>query len=72
MTQVDLRFAHISDLPALAFQFSPVNQEPEITQDSPGFRMIEIAGGQMRQWLHFLDGRVVSELRLAALPIYVR
>ena len=61
-----------ASVPALAFQFSPVNQEPEITQDSPGFRVVEIAGGQMRQWLHYLDGRGVSEPRLAALPIYVR
>ncbi len=61
-----------ASVPALAFQFSPVNQEPEITQDAPGFRLVEIAGGQMRQWLHFLDGRVVSEPRLPAIPIYVR
>ena len=61
-----------ASVPALAFQFSPVNQEPEITQDSPGFRVVEIAGGQMRQWLHFLDGRVVSEPRPPALPVYVR
>ena len=38
-------------LPALAFQFSPISQEPEVTQDSPGFRVIEIAGGEMRHWL---------------------
>ena len=61
-----------ASVPALAFQFSPVNQEPETTKDSPGFRVVEIAGGQMRQWLHFLDGRVVSEPRLPALPVYVR
>jgi 3',5'-cyclic-AMP phosphodiesterase len=59
-------------VPSLAFQFSSVNQEPEITQDVPGFRVIEITGGQMRQRLHFLDGRVVSEPRLPAMPVYVR
>jgi Icc protein len=59
-------------VPALAFQFSPTSQALEITQEPPGFRRIEIRGGERRHWLHFLDGRVVSEPPLAAIPIYVR
>jgi 3',5'-cyclic-AMP phosphodiesterase len=58
--------------PALAFQFSPINQELEITQDPPGFRLVELVGREARQWLHYLDGRVVPEPRLSATPIYVR
>ncbi len=59
-------------VPALAFQFSPVSQEPVMTLDSPGFRRIEIRGVEHRHWLHFLDGRVVPEPALPANPIYVR
>lgn len=59
-------------VPALAFQISPVNQDPEITLDPPGFRRVEIRGGERRHWLHFLDGRVVPEPVLPAIPIYVR
>ena len=58
--------------PALAFQISPINQEFEISQESPGFRVVEITGGEMRHWLYFLDGRIVAEPRLPAIPIYVR
>lgn len=59
-------------VPALAFQFSPVNQEAEITQELPAFRRVEIHGEERRYWLHFLDGRVVSEPALSAIPVYVR
>jgi Icc protein len=59
-------------VPALAFQFSSVNQELEITQEPPGFRRVEICGLERRHWLHFLDGRVVPEPALPAVPIYVR
>lgn len=59
-------------VPALAFQFSPVHQEMEITPEPPGFRRVEIRGGERRRWLHFLDGRVVPEPPPPAIPIYVR
>ena len=59
-------------VPALAFQFSSTNQELEITTEPPGFRRVEIRGAQRRHWLHFLDGRVVPEPALPAIPIYVR
>ncbi len=59
-------------VPALAFQFSPCSQEPEIILDTPGFRRIEIRERERRHWLHFLDGRVVPEPALPAIPIYVR
>ncbi len=58
--------------PALAFQFSSINQELEIAQEPPGFRRIEIRSGERRHWLHFLDGRVVPEPALLAIPVYVR
>ena len=64
--------AHFVAAPALAFQFSPINQEPDITQDPPGFRLVEITGAEARHWLHYLDGRVVPEPQLKAIPIYVR
>jgi Icc protein len=64
--------AHFVSVPALAFQFSPINQEPEITQGAPGFRLVEIARAETRQWLHYLDGHVVPEPSLEAVPIYVR
>jgi Icc protein len=64
--------AHFISVPALAFQFSPINQEPDITQDPPGFRLVEIAGAETRHWLHYLDGHVVPEPQLKAIPIYVR
>jgi Icc protein len=59
-------------VPALAFQISPLHQEMEITLDPPGFRRIEIADGEQRHWLHYLDGRVVEEPSVLAIPIYVR
>jgi Icc protein len=59
-------------VPALAFQFSAITQEMEITQDPPGFRLVEMVGGEARQWLHYLDGRVVAEPNPKAIPIYVR
>jgi Icc protein len=59
-------------VPALAFQFSSISQELEITPEPPGFRRVEIRGGERRHWLHFLDGRVVPEPPLPAIPIYVR
>jgi Icc protein len=64
--------AHFTGVPALSFQFSPINQEPEVTQEPPGFRLVEIAGAETRHWLHYLDGRVVPEPQLKAVPIYVR
>ncbi len=59
-------------VPALAFQFSSLSQEPEITLETPGFRRVEISGGERRHWLHYLDGRILSEPPLPAIPIYVR
>jgi len=59
-------------VPALAFQFSSINQELEINQDPAGFRLVEIVGGEARHWLYGLDGRVLAEPRLKAIPIYVR
>lgn len=59
-------------VPALAFQFSSVSQELEIAPEPPGFRRVEIRGGERRHWLHFLDGRVVPDPALPAVPIYVR
>ena len=58
--------------PALAFQFSPISQDGEITLEAPGFRRIEIRAGGRRSWLHFLDGRIVPEPPLPAIPVYVR
>ena len=59
-------------VPALAFQFSPINQELEITQEPPAFRQIEIHDGERRHRLHLLDGRTILEPALPAIPIYVR
>jgi Icc protein len=59
-------------VPALAFQTSPVSQEMVVTLDSPGFRRFEVTGGEYRTWLHFLDGRVIPEPSLKAIPVYVR
>jgi Icc protein len=58
--------------PALAFQFSPLSQDPKITLDTPGFRRVELSGGETGCWVHSLDGRVVSEPQVPAIPIYVR
>ena len=66
------RGALFLSVPALAFQFSPINQEAEITLEPPGFRRVEIRGAERRHWLHLLDGRVVPEPALPAIPIYVR
>jgi Icc protein len=59
-------------VPAMAFQFSPLHQEMEISLEPPGFRRVEIRGGERRYWLHFLDGRVVPEPPDLAIPVYVR
>jgi Icc protein len=59
-------------VPALAFQFSSLNQDMEITQDPPGFRLVEVSAGQARQWLYYLDGRIVAEPHWQAIPVYVR
>ena len=59
-------------VPALAFQFSPVSQEAVITLDTPGFRRFEVADGERRSWLHYLDGRVIPEPSPNAIPVYVR
>jgi Icc protein len=59
-------------VPALAFQTSPLSQEMVITLESPGFRRLEVVDGEHRSWLHFLDGRVVPEPSLKAIPVYVR
>jgi len=59
-------------VPALAFQFSPLSQEPEITLETPAFRRVEVRGGDRRTWLHSLDGRVVQEPSPLAVPVYVR
>jgi Icc protein len=59
-------------VPALAFQFSSVSQEMAVTQEPPGFRLVEIADGGRQCSLHFLDGRVEAEPSDLAIPIYVR
>jgi Icc protein len=59
-------------VPALAFQVSPLSQEPEVTLDPPGFRLVAIGNGEVRDWLHYLDGHVVPGPRLSATPVYVR
>ncbi len=59
-------------VPALAFQFSSVRQDLEVTQESPGFRLVEIADGVRRSSLHFLDGQVEPEPSDFAIPLYVR
>jgi len=59
-------------VPALAFQFSSVRQDLEVTQESPGFRLVEIADGVRRCSLHFLDGQVEPEPSDLAIPVYVR
>ena len=64
--------AHFFSAPALAFQFSSINQEPEVTREAPGFRLVELAAGEARHRLHYLDGRVEPEPCLNATPIYVR
>jgi len=66
------RGALFLSVPALAFQFSPINQDGEITLESPGFRRVEIRGDEGISWLHFLDGRIVPEPPLPAIPLYVR
>jgi Icc protein len=68
------RYGHalFASVPALAFQFSAVSQEPLITLETPAFRRFEFSGGEPRSWLHFLDGRVVPEPGLLATPMYVR
>ena len=59
-------------VPALAFQFSSVRQDLEVTQESPGFRLLEVADGVRRSSLHYLDGQVEAEPSDLAIPIYVR
>ncbi len=59
-------------VPALAFQFSSLSQEPVVTLETPAFRRVEVADGKQQSWLHYLDGRVVAEPPLAAVPLYVR
>jgi Icc protein len=59
-------------VPALAFQFSSVSQEMAVTQEPPGFRLVEIANGTRRSTLHFLNGRVEAEPSDLAIPVYVR
>lgn len=58
--------------PALAFQFSALHQEPQITLGTPGFRLVEMDGETLRSALHYLDGRVEPMPDLAAIPIYIR
>ena len=59
-------------VPALAFQFSSTSQKPEITREPPAFRRIEIRDGELRCWLHSLNGQIIPEPALPATPIYVR
>lgn len=61
-----------ASVPALAFQFSSLSQEPEVTHDAPGLRLVEVADGESRDWLYFLDGRVAAEPRMDATAVYVR
>ncbi len=56
-------------VPAMAFQFSSLSQVP---LETPAFRRIDIADGTQQSWLHYLDGRIVPEPGLPAVPIYVR
>ncbi len=58
-------------VPALAFQVSPLSQEPEIRLDPAGFRRVELGNGGIREWLHYLDGRVVPQPLPDATPVYV-
>lgn len=68
------RYNHVlfAGVPAMAFQFSAVSQEPKVTLETPAFRRFEVSGAAYRSWLHYLDGRVVPEPGLLATPIYVR
>ena len=59
-------------LSAMAFQFSSLSQVPLETLETPALRRIDIADGTQQSWLHYLDGRIVSESTLPAVPIYVR
>ncbi len=59
-------------IPALAFQFSSLSQDPLVTLETPAFRRIEYADGKERSWLHYLDGRVVLEPARLAVPVYIR
>ena len=59
-------------VPALAFQFSSVHQGLEVTQEPPGFRLVEVSNGVRRCFLHFLDGQVEPEPSDLAILIYVR
>jgi 3',5'-cyclic-AMP phosphodiesterase len=58
--------------PALSFQFSTVSQSMAIGREEPAFRLIEVAGHDIRRTLHYLDGRAVPEPEVPALPVYVR
>jgi 3',5'-cyclic-AMP phosphodiesterase len=68
------RYNHalFAGVPAMAFQFSALSQEPKVTLETPAFRRYEVSGEAYRSWLHYLDGRVVPEPGLLATPIYVR
>lgn len=63
-----------ASVPALAFQFSPTEQETtgrHITQDTPGFRVIRSRGGdRFETAIHYLDGRIVPDPPPERLPEY--
>jgi Icc protein len=61
-------------VPALAFQFSPAEQETtgrHITQGTPGFRVIYVrAGGDFESAIHYLDGRILRDPPPSEIPAY--
>lgn len=63
-----------ASVPALAFQFSPTEQETNgrhITRETPGFRVIRArGGGRFESALHYLDGRIVPDPPAHQLPEY--
>jgi Icc protein len=63
-----------ASVPALAFQFSPMEQEASgrhITQDPPGFRVIRSPQGDgFETAVHYLDGRIVPDPPAGQLPEY--
>jgi Icc protein len=63
-----------ASVPALAFQFSPTEQDTSgrhITQDPPAFRVIRSRQGDgFETALHYLDGRIVPDPPPSELPEY--
>ena len=63
-----------ASVPALAFQFSPTEQETtgrHITLDPPGFRVVRSPDGdRFETAIHYLDGRIVPDPPADRLPEY--